>query len=68
MAKLNADDRKSLPKRAFGEPSKKAYPMPDATHARNAKARASQAVKAGRLSSADEQRIDAKADRVIAKT
>jgi hypothetical protein len=39
--------------------------MPDAAHARNAKARASQAKNAGRLSAADEKKIDSKADKVL---
>lgn len=65
MAKLTTKKRNSLPKSDFGEPGKRAYPMPDASHARNAKARASQAVNAGRMSSATERKIDAKANRVM---
>jgi hypothetical protein len=41
MAKLTAKDRMALPKSDFVEPAKKAYPIPDASHARNALARAS---------------------------
>lgn len=66
MAKLTAKDRKALPKSAFGEPGSRKYPMPDASHAANAKARASQAVKAGRMSKSTEAKIDAKANRVLA--
>ncbi len=65
MPKLDTEDRKELPAKEFGEPKKKAYPMPDASHAKNAKARASQAVKAGRMSKAEEGKIDAKADTII---
>ncbi len=65
MSKLNAKDREKLPAAEFGEPGKKAYPMPDAAHAKNAKARASQAVKAGRMPPSEEKKIDAKADKVI---
>lgn len=65
MSKLDTEDRKKLPDRAFGEPKTKAYPMPDASHAKNAKARASQAVKAGRMSKTEEGKIDAKADKVM---
>jgi hypothetical protein len=65
MSKLSANDRDKLPAKEFGEPEKKAYPMPDAAHAKNAKARASQAANAGRISGAEEKRIDAKADKVI---
>jgi hypothetical protein len=67
MAELDADDRKHLPKSKFAEPEKRAYPVPDAAHARNAKARASQAVKAGRMSKAEEAKIDKKADAVLNK-
>ena len=67
MAKLTAARRNSLPKSSFGEPGKRAYPMPDRSHAANAKARASQAVKAGRMSPGEEARIDAKANRMLGK-
>lgn len=67
MAKLSSGARKKLPKSAFGEPGQRKYPMPDKAHAANAKARASQAVKAGRMSKAAEARIDAKANRVLGK-
>lgn len=68
MAKLSTAQRKSMPKSEFGLPGKKAYPMPDASHAANAKARASQQVNAGRMSSSTEAKIDAKADRVMGKS
>jgi hypothetical protein len=67
MAKLETDKRDALPKKAFAEPEKRAYPIEDAAHARNAKARASQAVKAGRMDKAEENRIDHKADAVLKK-
>lgn len=67
MAKLTTKARNALPKSDFGLPGKKAYPMPDASHAANAKARASQAVNAGRMSPSTEKKIDAKADRVMGK-
>lgn len=65
MSKLTAGKRNALPKSSFGMPGKRAYPMPDASHAANAKARASQAVNAGRMSSSTESKIDAKANRVM---
>lgn len=44
MAKLNAADRRSLPKSDFAVPAKSpksgSYPIPDKSHARNALARA----------------------------
>lgn len=67
MAKLTSAARKALPKSAFGEPGKKAYPMPDKSHAGNAKARASQAVNAGRMSKSTAAKIDAKANRVLGR-
>ena len=67
MAELNADKRDKLPDKAFAEPEKRAYPIEDKAHARNAKARASQAVKAGRMPKAEEKRIERKADAVLKK-
>ena len=67
MAKLDAKDRDKLPKKAFAEPNKRAYPIEDPAHARNAKARASQAVKAGRMPTAEATKIDRKADAVLNK-
>jgi hypothetical protein len=65
MAELSAGARKKLPAKAFAEPEKRAYPIEDKPHARNAKSRASQAVKAGRMSKAEATRIDEKADQVL---
>ena len=65
MAQLSTDARDKLPAKEFAEPKKRAYPIEDKPHARNAKARASQAVKAGRMSKAEERRIDRKADAVL---
>jgi hypothetical protein len=67
MARLKAAQRNAMPKSEFGLPGKKAYPMPDASHAANAKARASQAVNAGRMSPSTEAKIDAKANKVMGK-
>lgn len=67
MAKLSTEERKKLPKGEFGDPKERKFPMPDKSHARNAKARASQAVNAGRMSKVEESNIDKKADRVMGK-
>lgn len=67
MAKLTSAQRKALPKKDFGQPGKRAYPMPDKTHAANAKARATQAVKAGRMSSSTASKIKAKANTILGK-
>ena len=68
MAKLDTKARDKLPKKAFAEPKKRAYPIEDKAHARNAKARASQAVKAGRMGAAEAAKIAGKADAVLNKT
>ena len=65
MAELDAAHRNKLPKSKFAEPDKRAYPIEDKPHARNAKARVSQAVKAGRMSKAEKERIDRRADAVL---
>lgn len=67
MTKLSESDRDKLPASKFAEPDKRAYPIEDAAHAKNAKARASQAVKGGRMSKAEESKIAKKADAVIEK-
>jgi len=65
MAKLNAKARKAIPTSEFGMPGERKYPMPDASHAANAKARATQQVEKGNLSPATKAKIDAKANRVL---
>ena len=47
MAKLTTAKKNAEPKSDFGLPEERKYPMPDAAHARNAKARASQEENAG---------------------
>lgn len=65
MAKLTTRRRKSLKSSVFGLPKERKYPMPDRSHAANAKARAAQQVKKGNLNEAEKRRIDAKADRIL---
>jgi hypothetical protein len=77
MAVLKAARRKRLPKKSFGLPkgagkTKKAraqnqYPMPDKRHAANAKARATQQLKKGRITKSQKARIDAMANRKLGK-
>jgi hypothetical protein len=67
MATLTAKARKSIPKKEFGLPGEKKYPMPDKSHAANAKARASQMEKAGKLSASGKAKIDAKANKILKK-
>lgn len=65
MAKLKTAKRNKLPKSDFGMPGERKYPMPDKSHAANAKARASQMVKKGKLSEASKEKIDSKANKVL---
>jgi hypothetical protein len=65
MAKLSNEQRDALSKSTFGLPEERKYPMPDPSHARDAKARASAQAKSGKLSSADKARVDRKADRIL---
>jgi hypothetical protein len=65
MANLTEKKRDQLPDSKFGLPEERKYPMPDQAHARNAKARASQAQNAGRITAAEERKIDRKADKIL---
>ena len=65
MAKLTTGKRKGLASSTFGLPGSRKYPMPDKAHAANAKARATQQVKRGNLSSSQKATIDAKANRIL---
>lgn len=75
MADLSDKKREELPAKDFGLPEKARtkdamkesgnYPMPDRAHARNAKARAAQQLKAGNLSKEEKERIDRKADKKL---
>jgi len=68
MAKLTTAKRKKIPKGEFGLPGSKKYPMPDKSHAANAKSRATQMVKKGKLSPTSKAKIDAKANKVLGKS
>lgn len=65
MAKLTAKQRKKIPNSEFGLPKERKYPMPDKSHAANAKARATQMADKGKISKAQESKIDAKANKVL---
>ena len=67
MAKLTTKARKALPSADFAGPGR-SYPIPDKAHAANAKARATQAVEAGRMSSAVKSSILQKANKVLGKS
>jgi hypothetical protein len=67
MATLTEKKRDKLPDSKFGLPDEHKYPMPDKSHAANAKARASQQKKAGNLTATEKAKIDRKADRILDK-
>lgn len=67
MAKLTTKERKGLKKSIFGIPSSRKYPMPDKSHAANAKARATQMEKKGKLAASVKAKIDAKANKILGK-
>jgi hypothetical protein len=65
MAKLTTAKRKKIPKSEFGLPGSRKYPVENPAHAKNAKARATQMVKKGKLSKSSEKEIDVKANKVL---
>lgn len=67
MTKLTAEKRKAIPKKEFGMPGERKYPMPDKNHARAAKSRASEMEHKGKLSGASKAKIDTKANRVLGR-
>jgi len=67
MATLTEKKRDNMADSKFGLPEEHKYPMPDKSHARNAKARASQQEKKGNLTSSEKAKIDRKADRILDK-
>lgn len=67
MAVLTGKERHKLSSGTFGLPGSRKYPMPDKSHAANAKARATQMEHAGKLSESSRAKIDAKADRILSK-
>lgn len=68
MPPLSTKARLALPDSTFGLPERRAYPMPDASHARSAKGRAAEEFHKGDLTAAEKQRIDAMADDIIARS
>ncbi len=60
---VSARKRKSLKKSQFGLPGSRKYPVDTKKRAANAKARATQMRKKGKLSRSAEKRIKAKANR-----
>lgn len=65
MSKLTSQKRNQLSKDKFALPSERKYPVDTKSRAANAKARATQMVKKGKLSESSKSKIDAKANRVL---
>lgn len=75
MGEMRSKNRAHVSRRKFGLPEKAQtpeakkesgnYPMPDRTHAANAKGRAKQQLKKGNLTKEQYERIVRKADRVL---
>jgi hypothetical protein len=66
MAELTAKRRAKIPHEKFAGPHE-SYPVHDRAHAANAKARATQMVKAGKLSPSTAAKIKSKANKVLGK-
>jgi hypothetical protein len=67
MAELSEGRRNKLKSSQFGMPGSRKFPMPDKSHAANAKARATQQEKKGNISHSTASKIKAKANRILGK-
>lgn len=65
MAELTTKKRSSLRKQQFAMPGQRKYPVHDKSHAANAKARATQMYKKGKLSRSAMEKIHARANAVL---
>jgi len=65
MSKLTTKARKRLKPKEFALPKSRKYPLNDKTHAANAKSRASEMEHKGKISKETEEKIDAKANKVL---
>lgn len=61
MATLTAAKRDEMPKKSFGIPGKKAFPMNDAEHDRLAISGATRSYNAGNISKGTEERLQSEA-------
>lgn len=66
MTKLTTKKRNKLPASDFAG-ADRSYPINDKSHAINAKARATQMVKRGKLSESQAEKIRAKANHILGK-
>ncbi len=68
MAVLKAKSRNRLAGKTFGLPDQRKYPMPDKSHAGNAKARVSAALATGKITPEDAAKVRHKANVVLGET
>jgi hypothetical protein len=64
MAQLNSKKRKRLKKSQFALPGRR-YPVHDRAHAANAKARATQQYRKGKISKSTRDKVHARANKVL---
>ena len=67
MARLTTKGRKRMRSSSFALPGKR-YPVHDRKHAANAKARATQQYRKGKLSKSQRDRVHARANKVLGKS
>lgn len=67
-SKMTAAKRRSLPKSKFGLPGSRRYPVDTPGRAANAKARATQMYKRGKLSASSRSKINAAANRTLRRS
>jgi hypothetical protein len=67
FGKLTTAERKQIPAVLFGLPGERKYPMPDSSHAKNAKGRARQQLNRGNLGTADYFKVVKKANKILSQ-
>lgn len=68
MAKITTTQRKKLPTSTFALPKKRAFPMPDKSHAADAIRMAAYSEKKGNITPMQKAMIDRKANAKLGKT
>lgn len=67
MSKLTTKVRNKLAAKDFALPKVRKYPIENKSHAKNAKARASEMANKGKISESQKNKIDSKANRMLKK-
>lgn len=67
FGKLTAAERRRIPAVLYGLPTERKYPMPDESHAKNAKGRARQQLNRGGLSTGEYFKIVKKANQILSQ-